>query len=375
MNSCENVNLYFNEIPVLSVIINKRERKISVEYGRNKLAIPLKILEYDWMIFIVDDVIFIDSAKYYLNANIACNSVSGSLKTNFLINADIYSEFDSLIQLRKSDETDSKISVVITNFKRYDKLSRCIDSVILNGLKNIVVSCSALEYDGICVLKNILKKYPFIKVIYTKNDEGNNANWLVGVENAETDFVIVLHDDDFLSPKFAKYKGIIEAKLGKEINHVYWAAQMYDYDNNQFGKVVYNNHGHDRRLDYYSAQQIMNVYGNKMKSLYPISPVVQILHKQTAIDTLRECQNNFTKDIFFFPRKTMLIGNDIMLSLRNMEYCISKNTAVLYIPDVLTFFGKWSESVTVMSKTDRSKKMLKGYNATRDYFVKNRKIK
>jgi len=288
----------------------------------------------------------------------------------YMFMAENYKPYDYETAKKKEDKT---LSVVITNWRREDKLMRCVEHIIANDIFNIIISCSEVTSKLIEVLKNIILKYSFIRVVITSVDAGCNWCWLSGVYLTTTTHVLIMHDDDLLTPNFKNdYIKKIKPKLdNNEVGHVYWDGLIMDYLKNGEMAITDEYHtnavGHGAETGLYDPHTFYDIYKSP-QSTYPLSPVVQILDAHVARKTLKECECNFMDDVFFYPRKTMLIGNDIMLNLRNLQNCIMTNKKMLYIHNALTYYGRWNESVSQQAIDESNPKLVEGYNATREYY-------
>jgi len=269
------------------------------------------------------------------------------------------------------DDVDNTLTVVITNWRRPERLIRCVESVTSNNIHNIVITSAETNPEVINALRQIVIEHPYIRIIATPYDPGCNWTWLSGVYMVNTPYLLVLHDDDILSHEFEEtYKSIIKPHLQTgNVGHVYWDGVIYDVNKNEITDEYYRNAmGHAQVTDLYPPHEFYERYKSN-KSVYPLSPVVQILHTYTAKQTLKECELNLTDPVFIWPRKTMILGNDVMLCLRNLQYCIKKNKQTMYINKALTCYGRWKESVSQMAiDQNESPQFREGYIALREYY-------
>jgi hypothetical protein len=276
------------------------------------------------------------------------------------------------------DDTDNTLTVVITNWHRPERLRRCVESVVENDVQNIVISVAETDQTIVDTLRELVGKYPYLRIIATPYDVGCNWMWLSGVYMVTTPYVLVLHDDDILSPEFGEtYHSIIKPQLKDEtVGHVYWDGMIYDVKNDKVTDEYYRNAmGHEPITGLYPPEDFYEKYKSP-KSVYPLSPVVQIFRTDIAKNTLKECELNLVgKPVFTWPRPTMILGNDVMLCLRNLQYCVENKKQTLYVNKALTCYGRWDESVSQMAiDKDESSTFQKGYVALRDYYRSHEKM-
>ena len=117
------------------------------------------------------------------------------------------------------------VSVIIPTYKRYDVLSRAIDSALnqtYNNIEIIVIDDNKKESEFRKKTEETMKKYENnSKVKYIKNEKnlGGAETRNVGVKNANGEFIAFLDDDDeFVNDKIEKqmkhYKKIESKKIG-----------------------------------------------------------------------------------------------------------------------------------------------------------------
>lgn len=290
--------------------------------------------------------------------------------------AEFYLDNSTIYKPHKN--ADDTLTVVITNWRRLQLLEKCVMSVVRNRIYNIVITCAEYSKELIKLLEKITNKYPYIKVNVSPFDCGNNWTWLNGVYSVKTPFVLILHDDDILSPKFGEtYRNEIKPLLDSgEIGHVNWDGLTYDLNKNELTRYHINNCSGTgiNETHKYDPRSFYDFYKDPMRAVYPISPVVQIFDSNIAKMALKECEYNFTRNVFFWPRKTMMLGNDVMLGLRNLQNTILKKKKALYVNKPLTYYGTWDESVSQIAVNRGDSKFVDGYMATRWYYNNNENL-
>ena len=106
-------------------------------------------------------------------------------------------------------ETDSDLTVVITNWRRPEFLPAAFQSCLEAGVENIVVTSSAVDESVKRVHAQMQSLHPGTVILTERGDSGSNANWLRGVDAAKTEWVQILHDDDLLLPEYRLVKHLI----------------------------------------------------------------------------------------------------------------------------------------------------------------------
>jgi glycosyltransferase involved in cell wall biosynthesis len=254
-----------------------------------------------------------------------------------------------------------ELTVVVTNFQRPEKLTRCLDSIVSAGVLRVVVSTTAPTQEVHDILNKFRGKFREFQIVSTKDDFGCNENWLRGVYFARTPYVLILHDDDFLAPRFGEaFKRIILPQLNRGVGFASWR-----------GKSV-TEHGQERHEDYRKGPTAVHPSGALTKLLLvrgrlSISPVLSVFRREDCIRILKEASAALTAPACF-TRPTMLVGNDLLLYLRHAE----KYSSWLYVNEVLTFFGTWEGSETVRALQKVKNPLVAAYDTARDVFLKTR---
>jgi glycosyltransferase involved in cell wall biosynthesis len=100
----------------------------------------------------------------------------------------------------------SRISIAIPTRDRPQSLKATLESLDrqTQGSFDIVVANS-----GQIAVEHLLSSFPRLDAQYLRrsNDSPSEENWKAAVEGCKSDFVVTLHDDDTLAPRF------IEARL------------------------------------------------------------------------------------------------------------------------------------------------------------------
>lgn len=271
---------------------------------------------------------------------------------------------------RPAPDRDESLTVVVTNWKREDFLRSCVHSVAASGIKNVVVVSFAASEASIAVHKELLLACPHIKAVLFEGDQGCNELWLQGLYQATTPYVLILHDDDELAPGFAAcYQDVIRPQLEKGIGTVLWDARIKEGGRvtDEYHVLLPRRDGQRAVTGNYDPTEIMGVFRDPEQMVYPISPVVQILHTDVCKRALKECQSEFI-DPVHFTRPTMMVGNEVLMTLRNFQAAAAGGRSVFYVHRALTYFGRHAGSESEISVQSGSDKFPRGLQASRNHF-------
>lgn len=260
-----------------------------------------------------------------------------------------------------NNKSKSNLTVLITNWKRETFVKKCFESVLHAGIENIVISNCSLTKEGLAFLKEVSDKYPSVKIVTTEEDHGCNQLWLQGLYYVTTKYVLILHDDDELSPTMKEYIDKIEDALKlKDLYFVFWNG--YILENDTVTDEYHKNW--NREEGFYKTEDFLVDYVN---ATYPLSPVVQIMRTDICIKTLTECKNNFI-DEKYYSKPTMMLGNEIMMTLRTLE---NMGKEIYYIDAGLTLYGRHNQSESEIHLRNESDELKRGYENARKYFADN----
>lgn len=303
--------------------------------------------------------------QFYREFMKANNNNIDKLKKH-IMNSDEYKKHDNskmfLLEHKHVKPRNELFTVLITNWKRPEFLWKCLMSVIRNNIQNICISSFEGDRE---LLEVVSKTFPYIKIHYLPIDLGCNKLWLNGLYMVNTPYVLILHDDDELTPSFSNYKEKIDECLRAQTCLVLWDGII-----NHNGRVIDEYHTNmpkkyslKQETGAYSAHDLLKHY---KECVYPLSPVVQIMQTKVCIKALLECQNNFVTPKFF-TKPTMMIGNEITMTYRNLEEGIHRGSMMLYIHDALTYYGRHDGSESESHVLKKSDTLRLSYEHARKY--------
>jgi glycosyltransferase involved in cell wall biosynthesis len=108
----------------------------------------------------------------------------------------------------------SKVTIGIPTYKRPDLLALAIESA-LTQVEYFEYDILILDNDPTrnCATEKLIQKYDDPRISYFKNDRniGMSGNWNRLFELARAEYLVMLHDDDLLLPKYLiKMMGVVE---------------------------------------------------------------------------------------------------------------------------------------------------------------------
>ncbi|MDD4938300.1 MAG: glycosyltransferase family 2 protein [Candidatus Shapirobacteria bacterium] len=97
-----------------------------------------------------------------------------------------------------------KVSVIVTNWNGKDILQKNLESIIKLSpeAQEIILTDDASQDDSVSFAKSLQKKYPKLKIISHKNNQGFGANSNNAVKQAVGDLVVLLNNDIYPHPKY-----------------------------------------------------------------------------------------------------------------------------------------------------------------------------
>lgn len=138
-------------------------------------------------------------------------------------------------------DRNASITVVIPTFKRVDFIVETLESLDKQTNKNfkVLVIDNNDDFNDLELL-NVLKKYKELDLKYYKNKEnlGMTGNWNRGIELADTEWISILHDDDYfeldciekVQLMIGKYNvDMIVGKIVQGTRAIYKLSLMYIY--------------------------------------------------------------------------------------------------------------------------------------------------
>jgi hypothetical protein len=245
------------------------------------------------------------------------------------------------------------ITVVITNYKRPLLLMEAFRSCLAANVKHIVISSSGTDAELAVIHRRIKAIKPDTTITAIPNDLGCNEMWLRGAKLVTTPWTYILHDDDWVLPRF----GLLERELDPDISYYHWDCAKHGMGT--FGKHSYFP---NMPAGIYPSTMLAGIMTNP--SYNSISPVAGLFKTDHVVETLAECEKNFGPN--FLWRENMMVGNDLMLWLRATE----KYPLFKFYTEPMASYGYWEGSTSCIDAHER--RLLPIYNRTRGYWLKNK---
>lgn len=262
------------------------------------------------------------------------------------------------------DVATPDITVVITNFRRHEKVKAAFESCVRAKVSNIVVAASGCDAN----LKKVhdeFRKRTGVVVDAISGDLGCNEMWLRGVRLAKTPWVHILHDDDELLPGFWE----LQSRLKDNVGFFHWdGAKHADPPSLIGGDLAPYRTFYDRPSGVYSTDALWPIILNENSN--SLSPVAGLFRKEHLVEVLEECQRELGGPEFLYS-PTMMVGNDLMIWLRAVE----KYPKFEYLTKPLVSYGHWDGSCSQQESRVGFTTIRRIYNATRAYFLTGGKLK
>lgn len=242
------------------------------------------------------------------------------------------------------------LTVCITSFKRPELLKRALDSVAASGLKRALV----FNMCGDLAVLLATETHPEVGFYSLSVDLGCNELWLQAAYRAETERVLILHDDDLLQHGLADtYEKTIAPALKNGVGFASWRAHVQDSN----GKV--------RPCEYFNG--VAGVHPSStlkqivlQRGRLSLSPIISVFDRKTLIGAVKESGEVLPK-----LRKGMHLGTEILVYLR---HCAAYEKW-LYVDKVLSLYGSHEGSGTVQAeRSGNIKPLTRGYDVAREHF-------
>ena len=237
-------------------------------------------------------------------------------------------------------------TIAISNFQRPEHLRRCLESV--KSLPNVVVACYGAGPDHRKIIEEVR---PGTRCYVTENDHGENRLLMQAVVLAETEWVVILHDDDQLVPEFQKVIGDVEVGEAGFIGwdgRTEWYGKKTENDVFPWGKIPDGKFPTAMLVDHVTKEN-----GGMVRS-----PVTMMLRRDLALAVLSWCEEGLKE---FHTRPKMMIGNEIALLFGH----IKQYPLWYHIKAPLVKFGHWEGSETCQWLNGKCPELVKLYDAVR----------
>lgn len=255
------------------------------------------------------------------------------------------------------------LTICITNFKRPTYLKRAIQSCKDAGITRLSIATMDPDDETEVILGWGATLGWTSYRINRSVDLGCNELWLRAVYHAETQRVLVLHDDDLLLPAFGQtYRELIEPALERGAGFASWRAHVH-MDSGVVRPAEYFT-GSTRIMESSALEQFLLRRGR-----LSLSPVVSVFDRATLINALKEADQVLV-DKASYLHPGMLLGTEILAYLRHCSHF----PRWLYVDQVLSGYGAHGGSGTVQAERNHEIPILaRGYDVARQYYESNRR--
>lgn len=259
----------------------------------------------------------------------------------------------------------NKLTICIPVYERYDYFESAIKSAV-----NQTINCEILVSDN-ASSHNKFKDYCHLHNIkYSKNDTniGVFANWNKCLELANTDFALILSDDDTLEPNYAE-EFIKALENHPELDMFYTNFNIYD-----FGSKRILSHDHKIPFGYFENNLEILKFGIQNGLSFPIFTTAI---KKSKFDGFQENFHSCSDWIWMYSelRGIQIYGNGKILVTRgNHENNDSKNseTSIRALIGMSYLYGLKLTAIFNRNYSLKFKSRLKAYSVLINLFAYNK---
>ena len=196
-----------------------------------------------------------------------------------------------------------KLTVVITTHKRPHKARRALDSCLVAGIDEVVMTVTGATKNTREIFE--LWANDKHKVIINDHRTKSNDAWINGIKDATNEWVLILHDDDLVLPHFLPE---VTQHLG-ETPFLYFPAKFHRTEGDAPPDILegpFHEKGNQPTGD---LKKAISVKGTRT-----ITPVRGVFRRDDLIDWLEEAGKKLPQECYY--RSDFLVGNDLWIWLR-----------------------------------------------------------
>jgi hypothetical protein len=226
------------------------------------------------------------------------------------------------------------LTACVTSFERPERLAACLASIKAAGIENVSISNPTRE-----------------------GDYGCNNSWMVAAYGAKTKRILLIHDDDLLSPEFGlAYQQVIGPCLDKrDAGWASWNAEL-KFDDGTTAPAPY----FAGASAVMPSRHFLDVI--EQRGARTFSPCVSIFNRAVLIRACKEAGETLRSN-GSLERPGMLLGTEILVYMRHCQTF----KRWLHLDKVLSYYGHWSGSGTVIHQAHHTENvMVTGYDLARD---------
>ncbi len=252
------------------------------------------------------------------------------------------------------------LTVAVTTFHRHNRLRKALDSVWNAGIKRVTVSapaCDDLTKETLAACRE--HEWLSFDVGTTEEDIGVNNSWMLAAYLSRTKRLILLHDDDSLSPDFGTaYQNVIGPCLDKrDAGFASWDAESL-FDDGRTEPCPYWQGSTNLVIPSKQFEKNILAAGNLTHS-----PACSVFNRTILIRACKEAGERLISNNSL-ERPGMLLGTELVVYLRHCQ----SFKRWLHLPKVLAYYGNHEGSGTVKAQAQGYvEKLIKGYDLARNY--------
>jgi glycosyltransferase involved in cell wall biosynthesis len=225
-----------------------------------------------------------------------------------------------------------KASIVIPTYNRANLLPTAIESCL-----NQTAECEVIVVDhgSSDNTKEVVSRYGNrLTYISRKKDNGPYFCWLDGIINANSEYIHLQYDDDWIKPTFIeKTLGLMDDDVGcvisgAQVVEIETGKKIMNLFDNLGSTGIYHKSFLERRL---------------LRRGYVISPACTLFRKQMMLDGIY--MGHLPRQVYEYKG----VGLDIFFML----VTFLKYKKVGYVNEVLSFFGSHAESITIDAENNK----------------------
>lgn len=237
-----------------------------------------------------------------------------------------------------------KVSVIVPVYNSYNYLTKCLDSLVNQKLKDIeiIIVNDGSTDKSLDIINKYLKKYKNMS-LYSKENGGLSDARNYGIKRAKGDYIAFLDSDDYIDSNMLKE--MVDYAINKDLDIVV-CDSINVYNNGKQEYIKSNNH--------YSDDDIRN---------YIISPPMACirLFKRNLFDKIEFKKGIFYEDLELTPRMVKLTKKIGFLE-KGFYYYVHREGSIM---KQKSFNDKLLDIFTVLEHN--KKELIKDYHDEVEY--------
>lgn len=249
------------------------------------------------------------------------------------------------------------LTVCITSFRRSFHLRRALESLAVASIRRVAIAAIEPDKEVLKVIEAGRKMSQWLSydVRVVQEDVGCNQTWLLAAMASRSERVVLLHDDDLLTPAFGEaYEKTIGPAIDAGVGFASWRARVQFDDGKTIGTDYWTGGTREMR-----SEELLKIVAQRGR--LSLSPVISVLDRKTIIAACKESEQCLLHNDCL-ERPGMLLGTEIVVYMRHIE----SFPRWLYVNQVLSHYGSHDGSGTVRAeKSGDLKPLTRGYDRAR----------